>query len=135
MTLGTRPRVWRAVACAIVWTAVALALGGCSRASVSKDDAAYRPFYAMPRAATPQPRGSLKGDFDWAAGAQTLAEAARRWTEFLRAHPPDGEYEDAFQRNHVRAAQYELMRVEYLRGRVAEGDKLMNQLEDVRRSP
>ena len=125
----------RVAACAIVSTAVALADAGCSRPAVSRDAAPYRPFYAMPRAAAPQPRGSVKGDFDWAAGAQTLREAADRWTEFLRAHPPDGEYEDAFQRNHIRAAQYELMRVEYLRGRAQEGDKLLNQLEDVRRSP
>ena len=135
MTRLPRTEIGRLAACVIVWVAVALAHIDCSRPAPSPDEAAYRPFYTMPRAATPQPRGSLKGDFDWAAGAATLADASARWNEFLRAHPPDGEYEDAFQRNHVRAAQYELMRVEYLRGRVQEGDKLLNQLEDVRRSP
>jgi hypothetical protein len=128
-----RAEARRAVASCLVWVVVAVGHTGCSRPS--PDGAAYRAFYTMPRSATPQPRGTLKGDFDWAASAPTLGEASERWHEFLRAHPPDGEYEDAFQRNHVRAAQYELMRVEYLRGRVQEGDKLLNQLEDVRRSP
>lgn len=135
MTRLPRAEVRCAVASAIVSVVMALVHTGCSRPAPSPDGAAYRPFYTMPRAATPQPRGTLKGDFDWAASAATLGEASERWKEFLRAHPPDGEYEDAFQRNHVRAAQYELMRVEYLRGRVQEGDKLLNQLEDVRRNP
>ncbi len=77
----------------------------------------------------------MKGDFDWAASAPTLDEADTRWRTFLRAHEPDdGEFEDGFQRNHVRAAQYELMRVLYLRGRTNEGDRLLTKLEDVLKS-
>ena len=106
----------------------------CGRRQTSVSQPAYRPFYAMPRAATAQARGTLKGDFDWAASAPTLEEATTRWTAFLRAHEPaDGEFEDGFQRNHVRAAQYELMRVLYLRGHTTEGDTLLTKLEDVLR--
>jgi hypothetical protein len=115
----------------------ALGSGGCRRAQTGPDAAppTYHRFYSIPPAAVAQARGTLKGDFDWAAGASTLDDAAARWAEFLRAHePPNGEFEDSFQQNHVRAAQYELMRVQYLRGNAAEGDKLLTKVEDVLKS-
>jgi hypothetical protein len=62
--------------------------------------------------------------------------AAVRWQEFLKTHRPaheahssDQEYEDAFQANHTAAAQYELMRVYYLLGRVEDGDRLLRELD------
>ena len=139
MPSRSRLRRWNASPIVIVLATLALCAtvvaAGCDRRSTGGDRAAYRPFYSMPPAATPQARGTLKGDFDWAMSAPTADEAATRWTEFLRAHEPaDGEYEDGFQRDHVRVAQYELMRIEYLRGRVEEGDKLLRKLEDVLRT-
>jgi len=66
------------------------------------------------------------------AVSTTRDEAVTRWREFLQKHlPANGEYEDGFQRDYVRAAQYELMRLEYLLGHDKEGDALLQQLEDV----
>jgi hypothetical protein len=107
---------------------------GCRAQSPSPrvETAAYQPFYSVPTAPS-DARGTLKGDYQWAAGSKTLKEAAARWREFLQTHQPrDGEYQDAFQRNYVRSAQYELMRAEYLLGRAREGDTLLRDLEDVR---
>jgi len=130
---NTSPVVVVVVALALCAAVVATACD--RRRSTGAAGAGYRPFYSMPAGATPQARGTLKGDFDRAMSAPTVDEAATRWTEFLRAHEPaDGEYEDGFQRDHVRVAQYELMRIEYLRGRVEEGDKLLRKLEDVLRT-
>ena len=95
--------------------------------------AAYQPFYPVSSAGTADPRGTLKGDYRWAASATSPEEAAARWQEFLKIHqPPDGEYQDGFQRNYVRSAQYELMRAEYLLGHVGKGDALLRELEDAR---
>jgi hypothetical protein len=105
---------------------------GCRAQSPNVGKAAYQPFYSVP-AAPSDARGTLKGDYQWAAGSKTVDEAAARWREFLQTHqPPDGEYQDAFQRNYVRSAEYELMRAEYLLGRAREGDTLLRNLEDVR---
>ena len=93
--------------------------------------ATYRPFYTF-QDRRADARGSLTGDYHWAESSATLQEAAARWKEFLGRHrPPNGEYQDAFERNYVRSAQYELMRVEYLLGNTAEGDALLRELEDV----
>jgi hypothetical protein len=120
---------------ALVATALCLAVGassGCRQAPRPAAAPVYAPFYGAAPALV-EARGTLKGDYDWAARSTTTEEATIRWREFLRAHAPkDGEYEDAFQRNYVRAAQYELMRAEYLRGRAGEGDELLRDLEDVR---
>jgi hypothetical protein len=97
----------------------------------------YTPVYAKQRApATQEERGTLKGDFLWAANATTLEMAAVRWEAFLTtykptrdAQAPEQEYEDAFQANHIAAAQYELMRVYYLLGRVEDGDRLLRELD------
>lgn len=119
-----------AVMCAVVL------VSGCSRQPAAPEPSGYQPFYSMPRA-RPQagaPANELKADFDRAASSRTKEEARERWRLFLEKYrPKDDEYGDAFERNHVRAAQYELMRLEYLLGNVEGGDKLLNQLEDVRR--
>jgi hypothetical protein len=97
----------------------------------------YTPVYAKQRTpAAQEERGTLKGDFLWAAHATTLEMAAVRWEAFLTTHPPardaqspSQEYEDAFQANHIAVAQYELMRVYYLLGRVEDGDRLLRELD------
>jgi hypothetical protein len=97
----------------------------------------YTPVYATPRApAAHEARGTLKGDFLWAAHATTLEMAAVRWEAFLSTHQPardtqspEQAYEDAFQAHHLAAAQYELMRVYYLLGRVEDGDRLLRVLD------
>ena len=97
----------------------------------------YTPVYATQRApAAQEERGTLKGDFLWAAHATTLEMAAMRWEAFLTTHQPardaqspEQEYEDAFQAQHLAAAQYELMRVYYLLGRVEDGDRLLRALD------
>ena len=77
-------------------------------------------------------RGTVRGDFQWAADAPTLEEAALRWRSFLEAHnPPGQEFEDGFSASYVRAAQYELVRVHYLRGRREEGDAILRRLDPV----
>jgi hypothetical protein len=119
-------------AIALMLAAIGCADIGCRGPAPSGSGTAYQPFYSVP-VATPDARGTVKGDYQWAASSKTLDEAAMRWREFLNKHlPPGGEYQDAFQRNYVRSAQYELMRAEYLLGRTHEGDALLRELEDVR---
>ena len=104
---------------------------GCSAQTPDVSAPAYQPFYSSSAGAS-EPRGTLKGDYQWAASSKTAPEAVARWREFLKIHqPPSGEYQDGFQRNYVRSAQYELMRVEYLLGHASEGDTLLRDLEDV----
>jgi hypothetical protein len=90
----------------------------------------YAPVFANPaNAAAAAERGTLKGDYDWAAGSSSLTEAASRWREFVAAHSPaDGEYEDEFQMNHVNAGKFELMRAYYLLGQTAEGDAVLKEI-------
>ncbi|HEX7174535.1 MAG TPA: hypothetical protein VF240_04535 [Pyrinomonadaceae bacterium] len=128
-----------------------LALAGCSRSQPAASNSpaaahqtpaatpsrAYTPVFARREAAAAgQKRGTLGDDFQWAAGADTLEEAAARWEDFLKTHAPAGaagaageEYEDAFQANHVSSARYELMRVYYLLGRAGDGDRLLRELD------
>jgi len=75
-------------------------------------------------------RGSLLGDFHWAADAKTLKSAAIRWAAFLREHAPtEGEEsDDAMQLRLTRVARIELARVYYQQQRPAEGDKLIRRL-------
>src|SRR5918997_77624 len=59
-------------------------------------------------------RGTLKGDFLWAAASQTVHVASLRWKEFLRKHSPPGrEIGDGYEAQLIAVAQYELMRVYY----------------------
>jgi hypothetical protein len=88
----------------------------------------YVPVFAKP-SNTSEPRGTLQGDFDWAGRSSSLTEAAARWQEFIRSHyPANGEYEDDFEHSHVVAAQFELMRVYYLRGQAEKGDEILKKI-------
>lgn len=88
----------------------------------------YIPVFAKP-SNTAEKRGTLQGDFNWAAQSSSLTEALARWQEFLRAHyPANGEFEDDFEHSHVVAAQFELMRVYYLRGQAEKGDEILKKI-------
>ena len=74
-------------------------------------------------------RGTLSGDFAWAV--ESSPDMATRLRRFLKQYKPaDGEFQDGFHKSRVRAAQLELMRLEYLKGNVKAGDRLLAQLED-----
>src|SRR5689334_6682840 len=81
---------------AMMLSAVVVAISGCRQAPRPPAALpAYAPFYGAPPAIV-EARGTVKGDYDWAARSSTAEEATMRWREFLRAHAPkDGEYEDA----------------------------------------
>jgi hypothetical protein len=80
-------------------------------------------------------RGTLKGDFLWAAASSTVRVAALRWKEFLRKHyPPGREVGDGYEAQLITVAQYELMRVYYLLGDAKAGDKLLLKLDPLQLS-
>ena len=94
--------------------------------------AAYVPLYGARPGTAREPRGSIRGDFQWALDAATLSDAAQRWQEFVTRHSaPGAEFEDAMHASYAQAARYELMRVTYLLGRRAEGDALLKELDPV----
>jgi len=98
--------------------------------SVSRDS--YKPVYGSTDVRPSETRGTIRGDFQWAASAPTLPVAASRWEEFLKTHnPPGREFEDAVHASYVAAAQYELIRVYYLQGRRDEGDALLRRVDPV----
>jgi len=103
----------------------------CSSASKVSVETNYVPVLSTrAHPATRAARGTLKGDFEWAADSFSLNEAVFRWGKFLKAHDPhDGEYGDGFHKLHVDAAKYELMRVYYLLGRIDDGDRLLKQID------
>jgi hypothetical protein len=107
-----------------------LCLTGCSHPEQPASRAAeYKPVFAAPTAGTPQ-AGTVRGDYDNAAHARNLREAASRWEQFLEKHrPASGEYEDAFQKMLIDSATYELIRVYYLLGERDKGDDLLKQLD------
>jgi hypothetical protein len=94
-------------------------------------ETSYTPVLASwPGVHTPALRGTLEGDFEWAAESSSLQEAASRWEQFLKAHEPsDGEYGDGFHKLHVDGAKLELMRVYYLLGRINDGDRILRQID------
>jgi len=87
-------------------------------------------FYERVSKTTQAAPGSMSGEF---AEAVTRApDAATRLRRFLKEYDPvNGEYQDAFHQSRVRAAQFELMRLEYLSGHVAAGDRLLARLQEV----
>jgi hypothetical protein len=103
----------------------------CSSTSRDAAGTSYRPLLAARfDPSNHAPRGTLKGDFEWAAESATLQEAASRWERFLNAHEPrDGEYGDGFHKLHVDGAKLELMRVYYLLGRINDGDRILRQID------
>lgn len=109
---------------------VILCIASCTTGQPQVRDQTYTPVLAPAPAAAVAERGSLKGDFDWAASARTIPDATRRWEEFLQRHtPPNGEYEDAFQKRHIDAGRYELMRAYYLLGEREKGDAVLKDLD------
>lgn len=88
--------------------------------------APYSPAFASAaEAAKAGDEGTPASAFAKAAAAPTLNEATESWKAFLLRYPPDAESEDAAQKRYSDAARWELMRVHYLSGRVAEGDALL----------
>jgi hypothetical protein len=103
----------------------------CSSESRHAVETRYTPVLASrPDVSTRALRGTLKGDFEWAADSASLQEAASRWEQFLKAHEPrNGEYGDGFHKLHVDGAKLELMRVYYLLGRINDGDRILRQID------
>lgn len=111
---------------------LAVACGGGTPPAPDASGSEYTPLYGARDPGGPEARGTIRGDFQWAAGAPTLGEAATRWEAFLQAHdPPGGEFEDGLHASYVAAARYELMRVYYLQGRRDAGDALLRRLDPV----
>ena len=103
----------------------------CASAFRNATEKSYVPLLASrPDGSIQAPRGTLKGDFEWASDAISVEEAAFRWEQFLKAYePPHGEYGDGFHKLHVDAAKLELMRVYYLLGRMQDGDRILKELD------
>jgi hypothetical protein len=103
----------------------------CSFASRDGARSSYRPLLASRSdSSSRSPRGTLKGDFEWAADSASLNEAVYRWEQFLKDHePPRGEYEDGFHKLHIDAAKLELMRVYYLAGHMDAGDRILKHID------
>jgi hypothetical protein len=76
-------------------------------------------------------RGSLAGDFLWAADSRDVRTAAVRWKNFLRVYG-ERELGDADQARLIRIAKYELMRIYYLLGDLKAGDKLLQELDPLK---
>jgi len=88
-------------------------------------------FYKQSKVRSPSAGDSLSEAF---ATATRSADAIAGLRQFLKKYePPDREYQDGFHRSRVRAAQYELMRLEYITGNVKAGDKLLAELQDLDR--
>lgn len=97
--------------------------------AASVPDRRYTAIYAREQKPTGNhPRGSLQGDFTWAANSPDLRTAAIRWKSYLLKY---GEMElgDGGDANLIRIAKYELMRIYYLRGDSKAGDKLLKELD------
>ena len=118
---------------ALLCVVLASAICACRTASspAPRDDA-YKSVYGSRSGASHEARGTIRGDFQWAAGAPTVRDAALRWEEFLKVHnPPGAEFEDNLHALYVQAAKYELMRVYYLLGRRDDADALLRALDPV----
>ncbi len=101
-----------------------------SKRATQRRPAPFYAFYGEVSEAAAPARGTMSSEFLEAVHSGPTAAAKLR--RFLKQYDPgNGEYEDGFHRNRVRAAQVELMRLEYLDGRVAAGDRLLARLQDV----
>ena len=100
--------------------------------SASTSNRQYSPVYADKfKSAEKHPRGSLQGDFVWAANSRNLRTAATRWRSFLLAYG-EKELDSATQARLISIAKYELMRIYYLLGDVRAGDKLLKELDPLK---
>jgi hypothetical protein len=87
-------------------------------------------FYERVTKATEPASGTMGGEF--AEAVTRGPDRAARLRQFLKQYDPgDGDYEDAFHARRVRAAQFELMRLEYLARHIAAGDRLLARLQEV----
>jgi hypothetical protein len=115
--------------------AVAAFASACGKPAAS-GPRAYTPLFpAAVDAARAHPPGSIAAEFAEAGSAKDLEEAARRWTAFLKRHPPEEETEDAVQKRYIDAARYELIRVNYLLGSQEEGDRLFRAADPLGLKP
>jgi hypothetical protein len=88
-------------------------------------------FYRHSKGQRPAGGHPMGGELASAAQGANAVAGLRR---FLKKYePPEGEYQDGFHRSRVRAAQYELMRLEYIKGNVRAGDRLLARLQDLDR--
>ena len=113
-----------------VGLAALLLLAGCIGLKSDRPREPYKPIFATGPADPSAARGTLKGDYDWARSASELHEAEARWEQFRNSHEPRAaDYQDSFEKRHVEAAKYELMRAYYLLGQREKGDELLRQLD------
>jgi len=102
--------------------------------AASTPDRPYTTIYAHKfKPAGNHPRGSLQGDFVWAANSPDLRTAAIRWKSFLLKYS-EVELDSATQARLIAIAKYELMRIYYLRGDSKAGDKLLKELDPLQLS-
>ena len=77
-------------------------------------------------------RGTIQGDYYWAARAKTLAEAEQRWKQYIQDHGPyKGGWDDAPHLNHFLSARQELMRIYYMLGKTEEADAILRDFDPV----
>lgn len=89
----------------------------------------YSTVYAQQyKPAEKHARGTLQGDFVWAAESPSLRIAGLRWKNFLLRYK-EVELDSAIQARLLAIAKYELMRVYYLLGNQKEGDRLLKELD------
>jgi len=97
--------------------------------AASPPDRRYSTIYAHKfKPAGNYPRGSLQGDFVWAADSPDQRTAAIRWKSFLLKYG-EMELDSGTQARLISIAKYELMRIYYLRGDSKAGDKLLQELD------
>lgn len=89
----------------------------------------YSPVYAQEFKPTEKyARGTLQGDFIWAADSPSIRTAGLRWKKFLRTYG-ERELDSAIQARLVKISKYELMRVYYLLGDLKAADTLLRDID------
>ena len=92
----------------------------------------YSPVYAQQFKPTEKyARGTLQGDFIWAADSPSVRTARVRWKNFLRVYG-ERELDSAIQARLVRIAKYELMRIYYLLGDLKAADTLLRDIDPLK---
>ena len=92
----------------------------------------YSPVYAQQFKPTEKDaRGTLQGDFIWAADSPSVRTARVRWKNFLRVYG-ERELDSAIQARLVRIAKYELMRIYYLLGDLKAADTLLRDIDPLK---
>ncbi len=92
----------------------------------------YSPVYAQQFKPTEKyARGTLQGDFIWAADSTSLRTAGLRWKKFLHVYG-ERELDSAIQARLVKIAKYELMRIYYLLGDLKAADTLLRDIDPLK---